>query len=234
MKKLAILTSRVSKAIYLGCAMLSPFGLAIAADRGMMAYNDNDSGVQVARDPSRTLIVIGYDHSGSRVAQIFPPQSSTPSAIINLDSPEESHPHIPYLTGKLNPDAYARQIDAACKKYGVDPSLARAVVHAESSFNPSAVSPVGAAGLMQLMPKTAERFGVGDRFNPEQNIDGGVQYLSILSRMFGDTRLAVAAYNAGENAVARYGGIPPYQETQAYVVRVMSLWQKYKERKTVS
>lgn len=121
-------------------------------------------------------------------------------------------------------------IESLAGESGVDPALVRAVIHAESHFNPKAVSSKGAGGLMQLMPATAKRFGVTDRFSPEENIRGGVAYLRILLREFGDPKLAVAAYNAGEGAVRRYKGIPPYEETRIYVTRVMSLWSAYQSR----
>jgi soluble lytic murein transglycosylase-like protein len=101
-------------------------------------------------------------------------------------------------------------------------------VHAESAFNPNALSRVGAQGLMQLMPATAERFGVDDPFAPAQNIEGGTRYLAwLLKRFNGDTRLAAAGYNAGEGAVDRFGGVPPYEETQRFVERVGILHQRY-------
>jgi soluble lytic murein transglycosylase-like protein len=99
----------------------------------------------------------------------------------------------------------------------VDPLLVHSVIQAESDYNPYALSPKGAQGLMQLMPATARRFGVTDSFSVAENIEGGVRYLKYLMDLFGDERLAVAAYNAGEQAVLRYHGVPPYPETQGYV-----------------
>ncbi|MCL7743399.1 lytic transglycosylase domain-containing protein [Guyparkeria hydrothermalis] len=129
---------------------------------------------------------------------------------------------------KLDRERFADVVNRFSVRHGVDPSLVRAVIHAESAFRPDVVSPKGAGGLMQLMPGTAKRFNVVDRFNPEENIAGGVAYLALLLKMFrGDRELAVAAYNAGENAVKRYGGIPPYQETKTYVRRVMQLQAAY-------
>ena len=116
-------------------------------------------------------------------------------------------------------------VDSIATAEGVDPFLARAVIQAESAFYAKARSRTGALGLMQLMPKTAQRFGVLDPFDPTQNITGGVKYLRWLSENFkGDLPKVIAAYNAGEGAVEKYRGIPPYAETRAYVPRVMQLY----------
>ncbi len=109
------------------------------------------------------------------------------------------------------------------QKYGVDSNLVLALANAESGYRTDAVSPVGAVGVMQLMPDTARGLGVEDSFDPKQNIDGGVRYLKQMLSMFGgDTTKALAAYNAGPGAVQKYGGIPPYAETQAYVRNILS------------
>jgi soluble lytic murein transglycosylase-like protein len=119
-------------------------------------------------------------------------------------------------------------IDEAAYKYNIDPNLLHAVIRAESGYNPGAVSNKGAAGLMQLMPATANRFGVRDRFDPQDNIEGGARYLSALLDMFPyDLKLAVAAYNSGENAVKRHGNqIPPIAETQNYVEKVLDYYYR--------
>jgi soluble lytic murein transglycosylase-like protein len=121
------------------------------------------------------------------------------------------------------------QFDAAIEryamKYDVDPVLVRAVIQVESNFNPRCVSKKNARGLMQLIPETARRYGVTNVFDPDDNIQGGVKYLSELLRMFrNDLPRTLAAYNAGENAVIRYGGIPPYSETTTYVKRAMTVY----------
>ncbi len=128
-----------------------------------------------------------------------------------------------------NDSRYATHIQAAAQAANVEPALIRAVISAESGYNPSALSRKGALGLMQLMPETAARYGVKDRLDPGQNIHGGTRYLSDLKRMFNnDLRLVIAAYNAGENAVVKYGNrIPPYPETMNYVPRVMKYYRKY-------
>lgn len=111
------------------------------------------------------------------------------------------------------------------RQYNIDPHLVQAIITVESNFNPRAVSRAGALGLMQLMPQTAARYQVDNPFDPEANIAGGLRYLYDLFQMFpGDLRLVLAAYNAGEGAVQRYAGIPPYPETQQYVTRVMTLY----------
>lgn len=130
----------------------------------------------------------------------------------------------------LNLTDYSREINAACRNSGVDASLVRAVIHAESWFNRDAISRKGAEGLMQLTPGTQARFGVHNAFDAWDNIRGGVRYLSeLLSTFNGDVRLATAAYNAGENAVLRYGGVPPFPETRQYVQRVVTLQQRYRK-----
>ena len=114
-----------------------------------------------------------------------------------------------------NPEEYEPIIARCCTDYGVDRSLVKAVIHAESAYNPQAVSPKGARGLMQLMPATAQDLKVANAFDPQDNISGGVRYLRFLLDTFrGDVPLALAAYNAGLNKVARYGGIPPIEETR--------------------
>jgi hypothetical protein len=120
---------------------------------------------------------------------------------------------------------YDAIIEKYARHYGVDPILVKAVIQVESNFNPSTVSHKGARGLMQLIPATARRFNVDKIHDPEQNIRGGVAYLAFLLRNFShDLPRVLAGYNAGENAVLRYGGIPPYEETQAYVKKVLTVY----------
>jgi soluble lytic murein transglycosylase-like protein len=130
----------------------------------------------------------------------------------------------------LRVDAFRDEIAAASNEFGVDPALLRAIIHAESAFNPNAVSVKGAQGLMQLMPGTASDLGVANPFNASQNIRGGAQYLAGLLKQFnGDERLAAAAYDAGPQNVQKYNGVPPFDETQVYVQRVAQLRQRYHE-----
>lgn len=128
---------------------------------------------------------------------------------------------------------YQQLIESAARRHGLSPELLHAVIRAESAYKPDALSHAGACGLMQLMPATAERFRVHDIWDPAANIEGGARYLRLLLDMFDhDLRLALAAYNAGENAVKRYGNqIPPYRETQGYVRKVLQhLWAERASR----
>ena len=120
-------------------------------------------------------------------------------------------------TAKAPGPRVSEAVEAAAKQHAVDPLLVHSVIQAESNYDPFAVSPKGAQGMMQLMPATARRFGVKNSFDFADNIEGGVRYLRYLMDLFQDEKLAVAAYNAGEQAVMRYGGVPPYPETKSYV-----------------
>ena len=125
-----------------------------------------------------------------------------------------------------NKNAFDQMIRQAAQQHGVSEGLIKAVMHTESGFNINARSPVGAQGLMQLMPATARRFNVSNAYDPQQNIFGGARYLSwLLKRFNGNMQLAIAAYNAGEGNIDKYGGIPPFRETQDYVRRVTSRFQ---------
>jgi soluble lytic murein transglycosylase-like protein len=125
---------------------------------------------------------------------------------------------------------YEQQIDAAAAKYGIDPAVLKGLIKQESGFNPSAGSSAGAQGLTQLMPGTASSLGVTDLHDPAQSIDGGAHYLKMqLDRFGGDYSKALAAYNAGPGAVQRYGGVPPYSETQNYVKNVLAFAQQYRQ-----
>ena len=138
------------------------------------------------------------------------------------------HSSIDWTRVPLHLSAYRDAVRAAGKAYGVAPAFLRAVIHAESAFDPDALSSAGAQGLMQLMPGTARDMGVVDAFNATQNIRGGARYLAQLLKDFhGNRTLAAAAYNAGPHAVRKYDGVPPYAETEVYVKRVGTLYRRY-------
>ncbi len=141
-----------------------------------------------------------------------------------------------WRTTKLVYDKFDKEIAAAAKKWKVEPSLIKAVIHAESSFKASNQSSVGAQGLMQLMPATQQIYAVTNPFDPKQNIQAGVAYLKRLLNMFNNNiDLALAAYNAGENAVKKYNNtIPPFEETRNYVKRVKILQKRYKKEAKTS
>jgi soluble lytic murein transglycosylase-like protein len=139
-----------------------------------------------------------------------------------LRSPARSVSH----AGSLDRSAFERLIERSAAEARVDPSLVAAVAESESGFDAGATSRTGATGVMQLMPETAKALGIADPYDPAANIRGGATYLrELLDRFGGNIRLAVAAYNAGPGAVERFGGVPPYAETQAYVVRVLEAFR---------
>jgi len=134
--------------------------------------------------------------------------------------------------GQRTPSQYIKKYDGiigeASRRFGLEPSLVKAVIKAESDFDHEAVSDKGAQGLMQLMPATAADMEVKDAFDPEENIAGGARYLGQLMERFGNnTELAIAAYNAGPEAVQTHGGIPPYEETKTFVQRVLRYYQQF-------
>jgi hypothetical protein len=140
------------------------------------------------------------------------------------------HSKINFGSTPLNVEAFKEEVARASADFGVDAALLRAIMHAESAFNPMAISNKGAQGLMQLMPGTASDLGVVNAFDAAENIRGGARYLSQMLRHFnGDERLATAAYNAGPGAVQKYAGVPPYAETQVYVERVATLRDRYRK-----
>lgn len=146
--------------------------------------------------------------------------SKTITSLGNAVAPKESS------SGPSRP--FSEIIKEASQVYDIDESVIQAVIKNESSFNSQAVSPCGAKGLMQLMPSTAKSLGVTDVFNPEQNIMAGTRYLKQkLNEFHGNLPMALAAYNAGSGAVQKYGGVPPYKETQAYVDKIMKSVDHY-------
>ena len=167
----------------------------------LYVYSDHEGSIHVTHEPREGLTLLSNYRSRSRPAAD--------------------------LSRHLN--SYSSEIRNASLRYGVEEDLIRAVIKAESDFDPYAISSAGALGLMQLMPGTARRLGVEDSFNPAQNIDGGVHYLMILNDQFEDQRLAVAAYHAGENRVSAYGDVPPIPATLEYVDRVLHYYEKFKK-----
>ncbi|QYR52558.1 lytic transglycosylase domain-containing protein [Lysobacter soyae] len=180
--------------------------------------------------------VYSYMKNGTRYVTSVPPAGMKAGAIrtINYSFMEscfacDVKSTVNFRTLRLNTNAFAAEIAEASRMYGVEESIIRAIIHAESAYNPRALSRVGAQGLMQLMPATARRFGVSNAFDPGSNIKGGVQYLAwLLKRFKGDLSLMAAGYNAGEGAVGKYGGVPPYAETRVYVQRVRMLADRYR------
>lgn len=141
-------------------------------------------------------------------------------------------PVAPFMPSDTSPERFSRydaHIRQAATLYQIPEELVRAVIKVESDYDPRAVSRANARGLMQLIPETAERMMVTDMFDPRQNIFGGVRYLRVLANLFnGDLQLTIAAYNAGEGAVTRHGGIPPYEETRAYVAKVLAYYNYFR------
>lgn len=159
---------------------------------------------------------------------LYPVQSTSTKYPLVSGSYESVYPRLSQAEiQELMPRINAA-IETYAREYDVDPLLVRAVMKQESSFQPFALSTSGAMGLMQLMPDTAKGLGVTDPYNIEENIRGGVQYLSYQLNSFNDLALALAAYNAGPNAVKKYGGIPPYEQTQNYVKMVLKYYDMYK------
>lgn len=177
----------------------------------------------------------------TRIQQLTPQVVSAPAPAVS-DSPgfadtldEASASDAPTSPVSTDASTYSAAINAAGQRYGVDPLLLQSVIQQESGFNPNATSAAGAQGLMQLMPSTAASLGVTDPYDPTQSIDGGAQYLSSkLQEYGGNTSLALAAYNAGSGAVARYGGIPPYPETQNYVQSITDRYQQLVDQGTTA
>ncbi len=160
-----------------------------------------------------------------RFRDVVPVEDLSCQEDAKLSTPDINHAEAP--NHNPNRDIVAEWVNQIAPVYSIDPALVMAVIQAESAYNPGALSPKHAQGLMQLIPATAKRFGVKDPWNPMENIKGGVAYLNWLLRHFsGNVEWTLAAYNAGENAVDRHQGVPPYQETKAYVKKILAHYPK--------
>ncbi|WP_254627271.1 lytic transglycosylase domain-containing protein, partial [Acinetobacter lactucae] len=189
-------------------------GITSSSAGQMYIYQDKNGSTLLTNRKS-------YDHSLKKVKVTYYPDSNIHS-YTNWGTSEASV--LPSYN--KNKNAFDHIIRQAAQQHGVSEGLIKAVMHTESGFNVKARSPVGAQGLMQLMPATARRFNVSNAYDPQQNIFAGAKYLSwLLKRFNGNTQMALAAYNAGEGNVDKYGGIPPFRETQDYVRRVTSRYQ---------
>lgn len=186
-------------------------GAAYATGFDIYYYRSENGAHMITNHPRET--------SGYRLTKVY--SKSEGWRQIGGEAATESEPGSPSRVDDL--------IDHAARTAGLDPLLIKSVMHAESAFDPNAVSDKGASGLMQLMPATARRYGVLRIFDPGENVLGGARYLKdLLDRFDGNLELALAGYNAGENAVYEYQGIPRYEETQRYVEKVMDLYRRYK------
>ena len=200
--------------------------LALAAQRGHVLAASVLLELQATATASGTALVMGEPPGCQLTGEALALAMPTPAA----PQPTEVVPHevVERYVLALPADKrrHAQLIQLLAPRFAVDPRLALAIARAESNFDAEAVSPKNAQGLMQLIPDTAERFGVRNIRDPEQNVRGGLAYLKwLLARFEGDVALTSAAYNAGERAVERHGGVPPYQETQAYVKRILRFYR---------
>lgn len=197
--------------------LLALVALPSAHAGNMYIYKDKNSG--------QVLLTNVQKPSGSfqkftqPVKVTYYPQSKLQT---NNDNTSNSYNGFSSPSSSSNRNAYDAFIRDSAARHGVDPALIKAMMHTESAFNPNARSPVGAQGLMQLMPATARRFSVNNPWNPAENIEGAAKYIAWLKRRFNNNlEYVVAGYNAGEGNVDKYGGIPPFRETQNYVKKVL-------------
>jgi len=182
-----------------------------------------------ASAPSMAQVYRYTDENGITVLTNIEPEPGRYENVRNVGCYGTCIKGVDWHATPLKRSEYRDEVRAAAEDHGVDEALVRAIMHAESWFNPEAVSHAGAQGLMQLMPATQATFGVADPFDPLDNISAGVAYLAELLDAFdNDWELAVAAYNAGETAVRRHAGIPPFSETREYVRRIRILRMRYR------
>ncbi len=183
-----------------------------------------------------SLIMIGLSgyclFFGSAHHSQEPIYSNSLELPLNFPSTKVTYSLLTPIERKASVSTYDHLIRAACRKHKIDPALVKAVIHAESGFDPLAVSPRGAMGLMQIDPVTARQLGITDSFDPKKNIDGGVRYLKELLETFeGDKRLALAAYNAGPNRVQVHRGVPPFKNTEKFLAQVFRYHNYYLREK---
>ena len=202
---------------------MKPVRLIIVVTMSVLVTLSSPAGAQIYKwtDEDGIVHLSSEKPTGNRTFQSFrfPCYASDPSCSARVN----------WNTVPLNRGAFPEIIREVAVVHGVDESLIRAIIHAESAYQPDAKSPKGAQGLMQLMPPTQAELGVNDPYDPIENIEGGTRYLAGLLKQFnGDIRLASAAYNAGPGAVERYQGVPPYPETEEYVRRVDILHRRYR------
>ncbi len=199
----------MARAVFAALAFVTTLATLVAPARAEYAVLQSGQRLHIAR----------YEYVGDTVRLTLPGgQIEIPRQFLVRIDPEDTFLPVPVSTPEL---PYSDLIAASAQKYGVAPELITSVIAVESNFDPAAVSPKAARGLMQLMPETAARFGVKNVFDPCQNIDAGTRYLKeLLVRYQDNLSLALAAYNAGPERVQQYRAVPPYRETQAYVRRV--------------
>jgi len=180
--------------------------------------------------PRRITSVVRADPRSGRLVRsviVTPKTVGQRPVAANVVEPRVVTPAPPDATPPAAPSGIDEAVDRIAGRHSLPPELLHSVIKVESNYNPWAVSSKGALGLMQLIPATARRFGVSDAFNPSDNIEGGAKYLRYLLDLYnGDYPLALAAYNAGEGAVQKYGGVPPYKETQNYLISVKKHLEK--------
>jgi soluble lytic murein transglycosylase-like protein len=202
--------------------------LSIACSAALFAAAENARGRMTIRDvPLNRTAAWGKHVTMLREARS--PKSVPPLRILGVAPPVASVSRGTAPSGGA-PREWLDRIRRASIRHGVEEALLTAVLKAESNFDPNAVSPKGARGAMQIMPETGRKLGLRDFFDPDANLDAGAGYLASLLREFSSLELALAAYNAGPDAVRRHSGLPPYAETRTYVARVLALFKRYREQ----
>lgn len=201
----------------LAIGLLASSSIMAAQAGNMFVYKDSSGQVLLTNvNPTGS-----FDKFTQKVKATYYP-SSTYTGVATSDSSANDYSNYAASNSSSKNSAYDHYITASANRNGVDAGLMKAMMHAESSFNPQARSHAGAQGLMQLMPATASRFSVNNPWNPSENIEGAAKYIAWLSKRFdGNLEHVVAGYNAGEGNVDKYGGIPPFKETRNYVKKVM-------------